>query len=575
MTIAVLAFVCACGSPTNTGGTDAGPRMDTGVPVDAFVPPVDGFMPMPDSGPPGCTADAECNDGVDCTTDSCVTSSGNCRHVVTPALCDPGESCNPATGCEMGSACATSADCEDTDACTTMERCDPAARVCTFVPLDGDGDGDPPRVCGGGDCDDSLPGINSGAAEVCDNMDNNCDGDVDEGFDLMTDDANCGACGRTCRDGLSCSTGLCQCDDTSLTRCGSASAPYCVDTDTTPTDCGLCGNACPWVPIEPEIACSSGSPCPSGAGCDFGRCYSRTPCDAGTCVCPAGSSLCSGACLDTMTDVLNCGSCGNACPAGRTCNAGTCGCPGGGTVCPSSGGGTSCVNTASDEDNCGSCGNVCEFDIRGVTEVCLGGTCTACGEVGEACCEGDPLFSFDCLGEFTTCLSGACRLCGRAGQPCCERSVCERGVTCDSGNTCRATSVCGGVGEACCAGSACDAGGVCLSGTCRVARDCTSNECDLLAGGCAAGQACYVTNVGTGLGVECRTIGAGTGMDGSPCTNILDCRYGYDCNPFENHCREFCCDGDSSTCPAGQLCIPYVDGTGSMSGIGVCTPPSP
>ncbi|MCK9361278.1 MopE-related protein [Patescibacteria group bacterium] len=544
MAVAVLALACACGSPPNTGNTDGGPREDTGVPMDAFVPPTDGFVPMPDTGPPGCTADAQCDDLVDCTVDSCTVATGNCRHVVTPALCAAGESCNPATGCEMGRACATDADCDDTDACTTMERCDPAARVCTFVPLDGDGDGDPPRVCGGGDCDDSRPGANSGADEACNSLDDNCDGVIDDGFDLMTDDANCGRCGMVCRDGLSCSAGLCQCDDASLTRCGSSSAPYCVDTDTTPTDCGTCGHACP------------------GA------------CAAGMCVCPGGQTYCGSACVDTSTNLFNCGSCGNACPTGQTCNAGTCGCPGGGTVCPSSSGGTSCANTAADEANCGSCGNACEFDIRGVTEVCLSGTCTACGEVGEVCCDGDPWTSFDCLGEFTTCLGGMCRACGRPGQPCCERSICERGVTCDGSNTCIGT-ICGAVGEPCCAGSACDPGGVCLSGMCRTARDCTSSECDLFTGGCPAGQACYVTNVGTGLGVECRPIGAGTGTDGSPCTSILDCRYGYDCNPFENLCREFCCDGDASTCPSGQTCIRYVGSTGTPTGIGFCAAPSP
>ena len=36
------------------------------------------------------------------------------------------------------------------------------------------------------------------SAEVCDGRDNDCDGMVDEGFDLTSDPRNCGACGTAC-----------------------------------------------------------------------------------------------------------------------------------------------------------------------------------------------------------------------------------------------------------------------------------------------------------------------------------------------------------------------------------------
>jgi hypothetical protein len=48
---------------------------------------------------------------------------------------------------------------------------------------DSDGDGFTDIACGGTDCDDNDPNNFPGNTEVCDGQDNNCDGQIDEGFD--------------------------------------------------------------------------------------------------------------------------------------------------------------------------------------------------------------------------------------------------------------------------------------------------------------------------------------------------------------------------------------------------------
>jgi hypothetical protein len=331
---------------------------------DGSVPSVDGSSPdaqRSDAGPPWCTSDGECADSVDCTTDTCVPTSGSCRHVVTPALCGAGESCDPVEGCTPGRPCGTDTDCEDDDPCTVSERCDPAARVCTFLPLDGDGDGDPPRVCGGGDCDDSLSEVSSLDVENCaaNGVDNDCDGTVDESEGA----AGCGA-GQYCRDN----------------RCVCSSGPeepcrgMCPDYATDPNNCGLCGTVC-----------GSGS------------------CSAGVCLCPTGETACAVGrfeCFDLSSDPNHCGSCDTVCPTGASCAGGTCGCPGGGMVCDGA-----CTDTMSDRVNCGACGRICESGTCSAGR-CMWSSCptpfTTCGGVS-TCTFYDPL---NCGSCGTTCSPG-------------------------------------------------------------------------------------------------------------------------------------------------------------------------
>jgi len=132
-----------------------------------------------------CAGIAEgCDDGNACTTDSCDPVSGECVH--TAISCDDGnacttDSCDPATG-----ACTnTTLSCDDGVSCTE-DTCDTATGCVNTPQATACDDG---VSCTTDSCDPAAGGcINTvdpanGAVEVCDGLDNDCNGDVDDGLD--------------------------------------------------------------------------------------------------------------------------------------------------------------------------------------------------------------------------------------------------------------------------------------------------------------------------------------------------------------------------------------------------------
>jgi hypothetical protein len=86
--------------------------------------------------------------------------------------------------------------------------------------------------------------------------------------------------------------------------------------------------------------------------CVQGKCENKCGGSGGV-QCAPGQVCCKGECVDTNSDLTNCGACGNACPAGQSCNKGVCG----------------------DKNN------NCEFDWqcnRADGERCCDGECAAC-----------------------------------------------------------------------------------------------------------------------------------------------------------------------------------------------------
>jgi len=165
--------------------------------------------------------------------------------------------------------------------------------------------------------------------EVCDGIDNDCNGSIDEG--------------AKCANGYSCVAGSCACP---TVTCGAP--PACVDTAKDTSNCGGCG-----------IKCKPGEVC-----------------DGGHCICPLPKGpVCGGKCIDLDTDPNNCGACDRKCPVkGSICDRGTCRCPEDKIECDGE-----CIDPKTNRSHCGSCGVKCDVACSGskcvvASQVAAGGT---------------------------------------------------------------------------------------------------------------------------------------------------------------------------------------------------------
>lgn len=199
---------------------------------------------------------------------------------------------------QLGRECTRLGDCA-TGVCLPSGRC---SRNCA-------GPGDCPASIGWS-CT-SLPGLGPvcdctpRGSEVCNGLDDNCNGVADEGFErcngactsLASDDNNCGRCGVRCGGGTHCAAGVCSCPAGRPLACGGA----CVDPTGDPNNCGGCNRQC-----SSSQRCSAGSCVPLGPVCPS-VCSSSVECEScGGPDDPPGTAWCcaSGMCLATA------GSCG-------------------------------------------------------------------------------------------------------------------------------------------------------------------------------------------------------------------------------------------------------------------------
>jgi cysteine-rich repeat protein len=102
---------------------------------------------------------------------------------------EAGDGCEPKTCTITPSEICGGVSCNDTDPCT-IDMCD-ATLGCVHRPIDADKDGYSPGKCKapsglkGGDCNDANPAAYPSAVEACDMVDNDCDGDVDDGAPML------------------------------------------------------------------------------------------------------------------------------------------------------------------------------------------------------------------------------------------------------------------------------------------------------------------------------------------------------------------------------------------------------
>ena len=134
-------------------------------------------VPPPAPDVPECIVDADCP-GIDdlCNPVACIVSADS----------EADEDGIRRGTCEV----LEPVDCDDNDPCT-IDLCEPASGVCEYEPAARDNDGDgfkgpregtiagEPDSCGD-DCDDTSPLAFPGGEEVCDGVDNDCNGIVDD-----------------------------------------------------------------------------------------------------------------------------------------------------------------------------------------------------------------------------------------------------------------------------------------------------------------------------------------------------------------------------------------------------------
>jgi len=373
---------------------------------------------------------------------------------------------------------------------------------------------------GGAPCDTGVPGLCAPGltecvaggtlecrqqvaetAETCDGLDNDCNGEIDNGELCPTNEV--------------CDRGRC------VARC-SELANTCDSTEIC-SDEGFCVDA----------ACATVM-CPAGERCEDGTC--KAPCSG--VVCPGGTVCLAGRCADPCLGVT--------CEIGRVCDGGVCvpkcDCQvcGIGTECQSDG---RCVATGCADVSCaagevcaaGACVDACTGAVCPSGEKCVAGACVdACTDVtcatGEKCVAG--VCTDSCTGVH--CIPGQSCVPGDDNQgECVAAADCTTTACPNPGDQCVA-GVCTNPCMICTLSQRCENGACvdrCTGVVCGVEEECRDGVCVSTAPppatGGSAGAGGSVTTGGTGGvtttgGTGGTGGGAGSGAGSGGTTFVID-----------------------------------------------------
>jgi MYXO-CTERM domain-containing protein len=383
--------------------------------------------------------------------------------------------------------------------------------------------------------------------EVCNNIDDDCNGKKDDGV-LPGVGEKCGAALGVCMAGVTaCVNGHLVCEQMSMPM-----PEVCNNID---DDCNGIKDDGPLPGTGEDCLCPNETQAQVGVGV----------CKAGKTVCRGGKIVCEG-CVgpsaeicdgldndcDGKTDTMA------TCPSGLACREGSCTpvckpgefpCPAGymceGTFCiPQRCIGVTCPAGQRCDNDTGTCMDVCAKVTCLAPSHCRGGLCVDCSSIGESCdpgqmcvggaCMKDPCLGVSCLNG-TYCSNGTCvDLCTHidcaSGETCvagkcvtdpCTKKACNQDQYCDMATgACRPNT---------CAGIQCPAGQACIQskGTCE-ADPCTFVQCP------APCYACTLTSGGAATckflsdadHPQCAIVHITTGEKGGGCSCALSAAAG-------------------------------------------------
>ncbi|MBM4372776.1 MAG: thrombospondin type 3 repeat-containing protein, partial [Deltaproteobacteria bacterium] len=299
-----------------------------------------------------------------------------------------------------GETCTTASD-DDCDGNANEEGAADCVGYFLDEDQDGFGAGDAYCLCAGsgkvnttlgGDCQDGEPAIFPGAEELCDGVDNNCNGVPDETFPDSDGDGPV-----DCLDPDDDNDGVPDLQDCQPYNPG---VPSCVNKECGDDGCGGSCGVCPGGSTCTAGKCTcvpdcTGKQCGSdGCGGSCGSCPPSYACQDGTCVClpqcqgkECGANGCGGSC--------------GTCPPGHLCQAGWC-------ICQ-----PSCVGKQCGSDGCGGDCGTCA----------VGYTCNASGKCEPP--QTNPCGSITWAGTCTGLVLKYCHAPGNSGIPCTTPPSCQ------------------------------------------------------------------------------------------------------------------------------------------------------